>query len=509
MGNLSYQADVSNGEVGQPREGRLVLKAVLLLIGFTALAHLPLLVSDSIMWDSMPLANAIEEDNFDLLYRVFRSGGLPQSYYLHSALGHVPNYLLAYKLTAYFSLLGATVCIFWLCLSVRFLGLPEAFAIAAIAAVYPFYGFWQEMISITYGVCYFLFLLAACCYSQYLSDPPTSKRWLVLSLLLFMASFSMQSLLVCFYALFLFFFLRQEQGYGIAAAWRFCLRNAAALATPVVFFVAVRLLFPTHGTYEAYNKIELSPVNLAKWLVVVPKRLVVDPVKDLAFAGREPLFFLALVGFSLAVLWPAWWAMRLPSRRLSGRQFALTLGYAVLLYYLAMLPYSIVGKFPVINTYFSRHGMLAAVPIAIGLVVVLRFTLRNDWLFGAGVGMALVFCLVLQTRGYILWQNRYIKYLAVLEYLEHHPDELAGFVVLEDKADFGMPEQFRTTEINWLTKRAYGNERHMGFDALNFTQDSFHRMDVPAKHEYYMSGDFKPGHDASWITIKRDSDDTE
>ena len=358
-------------------------------------------------------------------------------------------------------------------------------------------------------MCYFLFLLAACCYSRYLSNPPSSKRWLTLALPLFAASFAMQSLLVYFYALFLFFFLRQEQGYGIAAAWRFCLRNAAALATPIVFFVAVRWLFPSYGIYQAYNKIQLSPLYLAKWLVVVPKRIAVDQLKDLAFAGRETLFFLALVGFSAAVLLPAWWAMRLPSRRLSGRQFALAFGYAVFLFYMVVFPYAIVGKFPVINTYFSRHGLLAAVPIAIGLVAVLRYALRNDRLFATCVGIVLVFCLVLQTRGYILWQNRYIKYLAIVEHLKRQPDELAGFVVLEDKADFGMPETISTYETSWMTKRAYGNERHLGFDATNFTQEAFRDMDVPAKHEYYMSRDFKPSRDASWITIDRGSAATE
>jgi hypothetical protein len=509
MNDLAQRADASAGNADQASGRRLDLKALGLLLAFTALAHLPLLFSDSILWDSAPMANALEERDYDILYQAASSSGAPQVYYLHYALGQFPNYVFAYKLTAYLSLLGATACIFWLCRSVPFLGLLESSAIAAIAAVYPFYAFWQELIAVTYAVCYFLFLLAACCYSRYLSDPPSSKRWLALALPLFAASFAMQSLLVYFYALFLFFFLREQRGYGLAAAWRFGLRNAPALALPVVFFFAVRWLFPTYGTYEEYNQIQWSPLFLAKWLAVVPKRIALDQLRDLAFAAREPLFFLALAAFAAAVLLPAWWILRLPSRRLSGRQFALALGYAVFLFYMAAFPYSIVGKFPVINTTYSRHGLLAAVPIAIGLAAVLRFALRSDRLFAACVGIVLAICVVQQTRAYILWQNRYIKFVAIVEHLRRTPDELAPIVVLDDKAQFGMPEFFRNYEANWITKRAYGNERHMGFDTTNFTKEYFDQMNVPAKRAYCMAHDFQPGDGASWITIEPTSPKTE
>jgi hypothetical protein len=253
----------------------------------------------------------------------------------------------------------------------------------------------------------------------------------------------------------------------------------------------------------------MSPTFVAKWLVVVPKRIAVDQLKDVAFAGREPTFFLALVGFSAIVLLPALLAMRLPTRQITGRQFAIALAYAIFLFYAAAFPYAIVGKFPVINDYTSRHGLLAAIPIAIGLVVVPRFALRSDRWFAAGVLLVLMFCVVMQTRGYILWQNRYIKYVAIVEHLRRQPDELAPLVVIEDNADFGMSEPFRSYETNWITKRAYGNERHLGFDKTNFTSDYFHQMDVPAKHEYCMSRDFKPGPEASWITVDRASDASE
>ncbi|MEX0676132.1 MAG: hypothetical protein WD063_03605 [Pirellulales bacterium] len=503
MKSLSNASDVSSSGAAQQPGRRLVLKAIILLIVFTSLAHLPLVVSDSILWDSGPLTSAIEEGNFDLLYRVCRAGGLPQTYYLHFGLGHLPNYVHAYKLTAFASLLGATVCIFWLCLTVRCWGLVEAFAIAAIAAVYPFYSLWQELIGVPYAVCYFLFFLAACCYSRYLSDPASSKRWLALAVPLFLLSFTTQSLLVYFYALLLFFFLRQAQGYGITAAWRFCLRNALALALPVAFFLTVRWSSPSHGTYESYNQVQLTPLHLAKWLVVVPKRIALDSLRELAFV--QPLFFLALAAWSTVVLVPGWWARRLPSRRLTGREFALVLGYAIGLFYMGVFPYAAVGKFPVINTYTSRHGLLAAVPIAIGLVAVLRYALRKDGVFSAGVGAVLLCCLMLQTRSYILWQNRYIKYLAIVENLKDQPDRLASFVVLQDDADFGMPEAIRSYEASWITKRAYGNERHMGFDPANFTQEYFRQMDVPAKHEYYSSREFQPSRDASWIKVERNS----
>jgi hypothetical protein len=509
MSSLSNQADAGTVGAVQPPSPGLVRRALFVLLVFTALAYLPLLLSDSILWDSAPLANAHEEGNYESLYEGSVSSGAPQVYSLYYVLGHFPDYLLAYKLTAFLCMVGAAACVFQLCLSVPFLGLLEAFAIAAVAAVYPFDSVRQELVTVTSSVCYFLFLLASCCYSRYLSDPPSSKWWLVLALPLFLASFAMQSLLVYFYALFLFFFLRQQQGFGVAALWRFALRNAVALVMPVVFFLTVHWLFPTYGTYEEYNQIKMSPVLFAKWLVVVPKRVALDQLKDLGFAGREPLFFLALLGFAAVVLLPAWWVRRLPSKRPTGREFAYTFAYAVFLFYAAVFPYAIVGKFPVVNEYTSRHGLLAAVPIAIGMVAVLRYALRNDRLFAVSVGIVLAICVVQKTRASILWQNRYIKYVAIVEHLKDTPDELASFVVLDDQANFGMPTHYRNYEVNWITKRAYGNERHMGFDTTNFTPEYYKQMNVPAKRAFCMAGDFEPSDDVSWITIEDRSPYTE
>jgi hypothetical protein len=63
--------------------------------------------------------------------------------------------------------------------------------------------------------------------------------------------------------------------------------------------------------------------------------------------------------------------------------------------------------------------------------------------------------------------------------------------------------------VNWITKRAFGNERHLGFDASEFDEATFRRIHVPVKHAYYMSRDFRPGRDASWVKIERGSDDSE
>jgi hypothetical protein len=63
--------------------------------------------------------------------------------------------------------------------------------------------------------------------------------------------------------------------------------------------------------------------------------------------------------------------------------------------------------------------------------------------------------------------------------------------------------------VNWLTKQAFGNERHLGFDATTFDESMFRRMDVPVKRAYHMARDFEPGQGASRITIERDSDKSE
>src|SRR5262249_44740490 len=116
MNSSPSPAEVSPREVVPATDRSTLLKALVLLAAFVGLAHVPLLLSDAILWDSAPLANAIEEGSFQHLYQGYLASGAPQVYYLQAAIAQMPDYVKAFKVTAFLSLVGATLCIFSLCL---------------------------------------------------------------------------------------------------------------------------------------------------------------------------------------------------------------------------------------------------------------------------------------------------------------------------------------------------------------------------------------------------------
>jgi hypothetical protein len=105
----------------------------------------------------------------------------------------------------------------------------------------------------------------------------------------------------------------------------------------------------------------------------------------------------------------------------------------------------------------------------------------------------------------VLWQNRYVKYLAIVENLKGQDAKLQSVVVFDDRADIGRHEILRSYEADWMLKRAFGNERHIGFDAKLIDKATFARSQRDWDREYYMFSEAVFGPNATKIAVVQNS----
>jgi hypothetical protein len=489
---------------------RLVRPVIMLLLVALA-AHWPLLFSDSTLWDDTMIANAVTSHDFGSLDSYFRMLGSPYGAGLHAVIGGLPGYVSVYKLLAFASLCVAMIGIFLLALQFGF-ALAEAFLIAAVASIYPFFSSWRQLIDLPYALGYAAFFTGMVVYFRDLRPPkPASLRMLLAVGLFAIALALLSSNLVYIYGMFACVFLASGHAPWIRSSLTFAKENLLFLILPPVEFFAIRLAFPRTGRAVHYNEIQPDSGQVAKMMLVAPKRIVIDQLADLwSFVRHDTAFFaLLLVYAALAFAGIAIGIRRFPTRRPTGKQLLGILVGAAVLFAAGVFPYAIVGKFMQINSYNDRHAILAMLPVAIGIVMVLRFALRSDRAFRIAGLILLVLCCVLQVRNYVLWQNRYVKYLAIAENLKGQEDRLQSIIVFDDQAELGERELLRGYEANWILKQAFQDERHIGFDAKLINKAAFDHARNDLERNVYMFQDAQFGPNSTRIDVLRETPLTE
>ncbi len=459
----------SDSPLPKPRRERLYL---LLVVG---LIHFPLLLSRCVLWDSVPIVHALDEQHDEAsVLKLFTDAGSPPAGWLHIGLARLTNYVVGGKFVVFACILGIAVGVFQLALAARQLSRTEAFFIAILSVAYPFYSLWQELIMLPYAVCILFFVAAAVLYLRRVVDT-TRPHWIsaLLAVGLFCVSFTIQSLLVLFYALFVYYYIVFDGSWSRSSVVAFLKRHGLLLLLPIVAFAGKSRLFPQDGRYTEYNQVKMSISNLVKGVVVNPKRIVLDPLVDFVrWGANQPWFFLECFAVALVSgVLVLWYGRRLPTVPMAFARCAKLLGFAALMFLAGIFAYSAVEKYPTYDHFECRHGILASFAVALGLVVLLRFICRRDGVYRVAVGLVIVVCATLQLRNYILWENRFNKGELLVEKLRELPEPDTDFIALDDQTHLGMSELWRGYDVNWLLMHAWGHERHFGFDAIELTTD--------------------------------------
>lgn len=465
-------------------------------IGLVALlGHGLLPLNDGIYFDDRVLQPMLAEGNWSELQSWFSQMGLPVSGYLYWGVKQVGLFGY-YRATAFFLIFFSAVLIYKICLRLGWLNRHEALGIALLSLVYPAYQAAVVLCHLHYEFFYCMFMLAAWLLlraEQMGGQKGPSLLSRLPPLLLFFLAFNLNSLLVYYFSFLLLLFLHLKQARQLswtAAARTLLLRRADFILLPFIYWIGKKLLFSTHGLYENYNALNLSPASIAShiWDFIKTAGYAQMEASITLLMGHPVLWIVTMVVIYLAY-----------SRFLRNKTSALPpthiqieheshktkwiFLYGVVLLLSGVFAYSAVGLSPSSSGMNTRHAILIGLPIAILIVAALRPLWINGLYHEPGnfdarlasilIGGSLLVAFTLSTiNQYADWQVRAIKDRAVLTVLAETP-VMKKFSVfwIDDQFPAGGERLYRFYEWSAMFKEIWGGESRIGLQIQGYGSD--------------------------------------
>jgi hypothetical protein len=443
---LSWTARLEAYRPSRIKLMRLPVVGYALVFGVGIFSHWPALLADSIMWDDYLILTWITQGRFDWLYQFYSNYGITPMGLVYlpfiAATPTASTAVLFAKFICFASILLNAALI--MLISVRVSHGDRVFAVLAGATAAAFPGLSGEGFQPTFLLyCFFVpvFLTGILLFIETAQSPTSRPIIRIAGLIALLLSFSLNSLLVFFYALIpavLYASIGRERtapGLLFAAGVRFLVRHLDFLATPIVFWAIKEIFMPRVGIYARYNALRLDWAGILQ----AYERLVPDMLQTVLFVPFSiplAIWFAAAV-FVIAALAGGPILSRLNYDRESrGQEIAILFGLGCLALIGAALPYYLVGRRS-IQTYgfMSRDNVLF--PLAVSWVtaaltcMLLRFRLPrrmagSDWaeqlVQRAGIAG---FCALLAAqalfnwRNHADWQAHYAYYRSVIERVAH------------------------------------------------------------------------------------------
>ena len=421
-------------------------RTALVLASATLTVHGLLLLNDGVYWDGHLIYTYLYERNWAELSTMFREGGAPQTAVIHWLLGQSLHRVFIYKLTAFVAILVATLAIWRLGAESRRVTNGEAAWIAVLTMAYPGYRVAVELIETPSLICYGCFFLAA--WIDYRALNRDRGRAVALHLLtgvLFVLSFTLPSMVPMFAGYVLFAMLTSQSRWLDRVTWVLVLIAATS----------IRWMLRPGGGHEGYNQVSLSVFSAITefgWFL----RYAIYDTTNRAIAGliAQPLV-------ALGALLAARATFAAPSAcDETPRADLRTFGFSIVLFGLAVGPYAVVGKHPLLDGWTTRHALLVGLPFAMAIVA-FSSMLERLWRPKPYVRQLVLTVVIVAfgaslVQSYLGWQARWVKDVSVLTNLARTPGaERYSIFLIDDRFPEGGEPSYRLYEWFSLFRRIW------------------------------------------------------
>jgi hypothetical protein len=435
---------------------RIPLLGYLVVFGVGIFAHWPALLTDSIMWDDYLILAWSTQGRFDWLYQFYSNYGVtPMALVYLPFVATAPTAATIVQLAKLLCVASVLLnAVLVMLISLRVAHGNRVFAVLAGATAAAFPGLSGEGFQPTFLLyCFFvpLFLTGILLFIETARSPISRPIIRVAALVLLLLSFSLNSLLVLFYAVVPAVFyasIRREQTATrqlFSAGMRFVLGHMDFLAAPLVFWALKEVFMPRVGIYARYNAPRFDWAGILQ----AYERLVPDMLQTVLFVPFSiplALWFAATV-FVVAALAAGPILSRLTRAcESTGSELAILFGLGCLALIGAAFPYYLVGRRS-IQTYgfMSRDNVLFPLSVSWVTAALTCMLLRGrlPWrkigsdrverlVHRAGVAG---FCALLAAqslfnwRNHADWQAHYAYYRSVIEKVVHDRNVVDASVV--------------------------------------------------------------------------------
>jgi hypothetical protein len=483
----------------------------IIILIYSIVAHGLLLLNDGVYFDGWLIYTNLVGRNWENLYLIAMESGNPLFAYFHWFMGYFPATIFSYKLVAFLSITLSGILVYAICSRLRITSRTESLLIAILSVVYPAYQVSVELIHTYSLVLYCLFFLA--CFLALISEKRSGATHYALrvgALILWVLSFSHNALLVFYYGFLIVFILyaKKERGISLKNLFtRFLLRRLDYVLFPLVYWGVFRIFFQPHGLYAGYNQMILSPLSILFNYVRFMQSGVYTQL-DIAFKYLNNYPALVIIGllvlyYLLSVF--VWRSIRPPAK--DARSWLLLL-FGLVLLGLAILPFAIVGKYPNVHGWGTRHALLLSLPMAIIFVAIGRICFIDKTASISRLGIVFLVILTFiftasSIANYLSWQARWVKDQSVMINLPKLKDaEDISIFWVDDQTNLDGEEYYRFYEWSSMFKTMYGDESRIGLEIEIYPPDFLSKGQKYFNQRYNLT-DFNPAGRQAVLTIRR------
>jgi hypothetical protein len=412
-----------------------------LVVFYTVMHGGILLIPNAIYWDDWVLYRSSPETILD----TFRQAGAIVGWtgYLHLGLLHLGPW--SYKILTFILMLASGLLLDVILNRNGVLGRESRFLVVLLFLVLPFNLARVALIDFPYTLCHFLFFLA-----WYAID-----RHRIAALLLFFLSFNTNSLLVFYSLPILDLMYRHGHFRTLREMLLFLPAKVDFIVLPFLYFAIKSIYFVPYGFYEGYrqgfNVNYIYPAMLGQFREVATIRI--NPGLLLLLV---PMVFLFVKRKGEII-------RKLENVAPVSKLYLLLLG--MLAFFLAGLPYWVLGYEPTFLEWTSRHQLL--MPLGAALIIFSILTslraVASDLLISVVIAGSLSFGIEAYYRFLVDWH----KQLAIIEFAESS-DIVRGasVIIVRDSAEElnAIARTYRFYEWNGLFERAYGDQKRFGIN---------------------------------------------
>jgi len=334
------------------------------IFGYGILAHGIILVNDAIYWDGWMLELWQKHRDWKSMRRFFSEVGMVNLYFEHRMLSGLPWRPVAYRLISLVSILTVALGVFLTSVYTDTLSPPQATVVALLLLSYPSYAVsFESNVSLQYTLKIALFYVGCLlAVTTIFGSGPAHVAVFAVSLLLFFAAFSANSVLVYFWGFLLFYVWLAHTRLPEGLDANEITKIALLAILPFAFWILKETLTPRHGHYKDYNRIRMSPFSVLqvaarafRYGIDVP---MLKPLMELVGWKQATLLLLSVFSGWLAL--DLGEALAMPT--LDALK-VLAAGYGLL--FLCVAPYTAVGQGFLEGGWASKNFMLFHLPFAL------------------------------------------------------------------------------------------------------------------------------------------------
>ena len=435
---------------------------------------------DGVYWDGWLVRGYETNRDWTSMWTLFGDCGQPITGCFHWLVGYLPNPILSYHVIAFVSILSSTILTYLLLNKFRLFNRQTALFIALLSSSIPLFLAQVEIVMVPTVFFYALFLLA------WFITLNIERKGMILILsrvviwILWFVSFSINSLLVWYYAflvLFAYLVYREHARNTKQTLQWFVTKGIDYLVLPLMFWIFMRTVFPPHGLYGDYNQLTLLPSRSSL------NGYISYGVDQLLATGKAIVHYryviLPLFGVSALAIWLSRKRIHIESQILQS------LALGIFLLAAALIPYALTGKVP--GAYWeSRHCFLLGLPIAVIIVSIAKFLCRTQTLAVLALTILLVVFGIMQVSNYIQWQARWVKDASVVTNLSRmDPGNISTFLIVDKYVINSEP--YRFYEWSSMFTKAWGSEKYLGISSPETVPDEkyFNRSYSLAEYNPY------------------------